>query len=157
MTDDEFGSHLRSLLCGVDRGKDLQPIMPTVSLEEMTNYLDTAFRRLQVVKSQLLKSYLKFGQNLSLAKERFVSEKEKKRVTGTWEQWLTSKTKISASYARKIIQAKALLLKYPLLQNLSLTFKELLQLRRKIDVFTRNEWRVRVELKSSPRARVLES
>ena len=81
-----------------------------------------------------------FGNNLKLAKERFQLEKRMLKFSQKWAEWIMTNATISPSYARKIMQIAELAGKYPRLQKLAFTFKQLYQMRNKIaDIFAKNE------------------
>jgi len=139
MTANEMNAYLQSLEC-VDVAGEIADIMPTSDIMEMANYLKQTYQRINKTESQLLKSYVDFGNNLKLAQERFRLEKRMTKFSQKWGEWIMINANISPSYARKIMQMAELAGKYPRLQKLAVTFKQLYQMRNKIaEIFAKNE------------------
>ena len=139
MTANEMNAYLQSLEC-VDVAGEIADIMPTSDIMEMANYLKQTYQRINKTESQLLKSYVDFGNNLKLAQERFRLEKRMTKFSQKWGVWIMINANISPSYARKIMQMAELAGKYPKLQKLAVTFKQLYQMRNKIaEIFAKNE------------------
>jgi len=134
-----MNAYLQSLEC-VDVAGEIADIMPTSDIMEMANYLKQTYQRINKTESQLLKSYVDFGNNLKLAQERFRLEKRMTKFSQKWGEWIMINANISPSYARKIMQMAELAGKYLRLQKLAVTFKQLYQMRNKIaEIFAKNE------------------
>ena len=101
MTANEMNAYIQSLEC-VDVAGEIADIMPTSDVMEMANYLKQTYQRINKTESQLLKSYVDFGNNLKLAQERFRLEKRMTKFSQKWGEWIMINANISPSMQERL-------------------------------------------------------
>ena len=139
MTDLEFHEYLTKKLADnafiPKSGKSLK----STNLKEVAESLNEVYAELLHAEVNSLQVHLKLGKFLTFAKAKFDVEKRKKNLKQTWKTWLEENTKIKEACDRRHREIANLVLKYPKLENIKITYTELIDLKKKImDVFTIN-------------------
>jgi len=100
------------------------------SLEAMGNYLKISQTDVKLSENENLNHKLNFGKQLIKAKERYTELNERKKRN--FRKWIEQTCNISYSYANRLMQMSHLIIKYPKLCDLSVSFDELFKLKNKI-------------------------
>ena len=146
MTDEKFDDYLKNKL---DNDQSIVRVEPEKLDELDMNAIGSVFKeeneKLQQNENANLIAHLDFGDYLNIAKTKFDRGKNMKTIELTWAVWLTTNVGISESYSRHHREMAQLVLTYPKLKNLAMTFTELHRLKKQIlKVFSTNlnisEW-----------------
>ena len=131
MNDEEFHYYLRER---IEDNVPTEPIPDLIStkLESVAEYLNSLHKEVKKSESSTLAHHIKLGVYLIKAQEIFNEKKIKTKTKETWEGWVSNNTTISSSYARQHKEIAALVVKYPKLARLGMSFRELFQMKNKI-------------------------
>jgi len=139
MNDDEFIVFLEGKIV-----KDIEVVSTTVrmpyrDLGDVAKHLNSWHEKVEKEECALLRNHLQFGQYITGAKDFFDAEKIQKKTSETWAAWVNNNTRFKAAYARKHKEVSALVLRYPKLARLAVSFTELYKMKNRIKaVFAKN-------------------
>ena len=135
-----FGQDLQKYLAEKIVTKD-EVTCPKVSdaglftnLQGILEHLKSGYDLLKKQNSLCLAASLDYGEWLNMAFELYSLEKLAGKITVTWKEWLEATVGIQDSYARKLWEVAKLLCKYPRFRSLGLSFSEIYQRRKQIQV-----------------------
>jgi hypothetical protein len=139
MTNQDFNDHLKKALKtnatlneAAASNETMEEEMPVDNLEVMGNFLKIRHSRILSAEYEMLKCKLKFGKYILEAQNMFDIINKRDRLKLKWCEWIEESLGISYSYVRRIILVYCMVKHYPKLQDLSFTFTELFNLRKKI-------------------------
>ena len=104
------------------------------NLQGILEHLKSGYDLLKKQNSLCLAASLDYGEWLNMAFELYSLEKLAEKITVTWKEWLEATVGIQDSYARKLREVAKLLCKYPRFKSLGLSFSEIYQRRKQIQV-----------------------
>ena len=139
MSDSDFNDYLKGRIVDEMPNIDRCAITSYSNANEMAEYLKRKHAKLGRNTNSLLREHIQFGKDVKRAKKLFKTNRKQWKITEKWEKWINVHAGISNSYVRRHIQMYVCVKKYSKLQNLSVTFTELCNMRKKIEeVFNRN-------------------